>query len=296
MDFAPEQTTQTAVRSELGEVGRDVTGALPARCTPPCPRGHEVDTGDLATARVPATVVAPSTPDDAGSRVARADLRNAADRQPLDLVGSKADVHAAGEDSDGGRLAPASRTRRQVEGDRRAVSAGSPWAISDDSSAATGAERISASSISCDREQGRPGESPADATPRGVHRPSRPCIAPTIPRSTALSCASCGTPICPDCMVRRRSGSSGNCPAPLGPRHAATGPASRQCWRRPAAARGQCRAYASYLGYGFFSLIVALWSAYWWAGDPAGERLLPGRDDRLDHRCRRRLGVRHGRQ
>ena len=73
-------------------------------------------------------------------------------------------------------IAPASRTRRS---DSRAtagpVSAGSPWAISDDSSATTGAERMSASSISGEivsrvegwRVTGR------CYTRRGVHQPGR---------------------------------------------------------------------------------------------------------------------------
>ena len=151
-DFAPEQTTHTAVRAISSRSAEMSSVSAHPRWTPPIPPvPMKWMPATAHTASVPATVVAPQAPETAhvarsrgptlrtsGSTASRS---STASSIPTRTVPSTTAMVAG--------TAPRSRTRasaaRPTPGP---MSGGSPWATSDDSSATTGCERTSASSTS----------------------------------------------------------------------------------------------------------------------------------------------------
>ena len=206
------------------------------------------------TASVPATVVAPSTPEMTPAARSRGPILRTVPPTASRSIwsGARPTCTLPARTAMVAGIAPASRTRRS---DSRAtagpVSAGSPWATSDDlerDHRGRADERVL--DLGGDREQGRrlsghrpmlhsPGCRPARPTP--VRIPRQP---PRV--ETALSCASCGTPICPDCMVQT--------PVGIKCRNCARQPRSARVTLRPDRAgkaigrggrqrhRGRCRA------------------------------------------------------
>ncbi len=190
-------------------------------------------------ASVPATVVAPHWPETAHVARSRPETlrtssvwasRSMSSSSSPTLTAPSMTAMVAG-------TAPRSRTRCCASlAAAGPMSGGRPWAITDDSSATTGCDRIRARStsavirISPDGCAGHRRRSmflhhDADATLADVSSVDPGIAAPVTcanhPKvETGVSCSNCGKPICPDCMV----------PAPVGIK-------CRDCARQPRSAR-----------------------------------------------------------